>query len=87
MRPPSNNGNVVARPPNRLPSENSANPMTNIRLRPRMSPARPPRSNKPPNANVYALIAHVMSVWFLWKYSPIWGRAMFTIVVSSTIMS
>jgi hypothetical protein len=70
-------------PPRKLPSVKRARPMINIRRRPRMSPDRPPSSSRPPKVSVYALSAHVMDVWFLSKYSPMVGRAMFTMVASS----
>ncbi len=40
---------VLARPQASEAIEKIATPMRNIRLRPRMSPARPPSSRKPPN--------------------------------------
>ena len=42
---------VVANPPNSEAAENRMMPITNIRRRPRMSPARPPRSRNPPNVS------------------------------------
>ena len=43
---------LVAMPARKLPRVNRRRPMMNIRRRPRMSPARPPSSSRPPKASV-----------------------------------
>ena len=43
---------LVARPLSRLATEKTIVPAMKIRLRPRMSAARPPSSRKPPNSSV-----------------------------------
>ena len=62
-------------------------PNRNRRLRPSRSPARPPRSRKPPKTSVYALTIH-------WRFASerlrsFWidGSATFTTVPSSTTMN
>ena len=49
---------VVANPPSSDATENKMIPAMNTRRRPRMSPARPPSSSKPPNVSAYALTTH-----------------------------
>ncbi len=75
-----------ARPQTREAIEKISTPTRNIRLRPRMSPARPPSSRKPPNVIAYAVITHCRPVWEKWRLSPIDGSATLTIDTSSTVM-
>ena len=75
-----------ARPQTREATEKISTPMRNIRLRPRMSPARPPSSRKPPNVIAYAVITHCRPVWEKWRLWPIDGSATLTIETSSTVM-
>ncbi len=51
-----------ASPPSSEAAVNSRMPVMKTRRRPRMSPARPPRSSRPPKVRVYALTTHVRSV-------------------------
>jgi MFS family permease len=67
---------IVKRP---IPNRNS--------LRgPYRSPSRPPRSSRPPNVSVYALITHASESSVKPRSARIDGNATFTIVASSTIM-
>jgi hypothetical protein len=66
--------------------EKSVRPARNIRLRPRMSPARPPSRRKPPNVIAYAVITHWRPVSEKWRLRPIEGSATLTIDTSSTVM-
>ena len=75
-----------ARPQTREATEKMTTPMRNIRLRPRMSPARPPSSRKPPNVIAYAVITHCRPVGEKWRLWPIEGSATLTIETSSTVM-
>src|ERR1700761_6090965 len=59
----------------------------NTRLRPSRSPRRPASSRKLPNVTRKALITQVRFPWEKPRSRWIDGRATFTIVVSSTIMS
>ncbi len=58
-----------------------------VHLRPKRSPTRPPSSSRLPNASAYAVTIHWR--WPSAKPRSRWaeGRAMFTIVASSTTMS
>ncbi len=62
-------------------------PTTKVRLRPKMSPIRPPSNSRLPKASAYAVITH----WRLSSEKPrsAWaeGSAMFTIVASRTTIS
>ncbi len=78
---------VVARPPTSDETVNRVIPAMNTRRRPRMSPARPPSSSRPPKVSVYALSTQDRPA--AEKCRPAWicGSAMFTTVMSRTIMS
>src|SRR6202043_2434579 len=78
---------LVAKPPASEPSVNTTMPGTNIRRRPNRSPARPPRNSNPPKVRAYALITHSRSVGLNFSARWIDGRAMFTIVPSSTTIN
>ena len=52
-RAASSRAEVVARPPASDATVNRLMPAMNIRRRPRMSPARPPSSSRPPDVSVY----------------------------------
>src|SRR5581483_3174448 len=67
-------------------AEKMTTPSRNIRLRPRMSPARPPSRRKPPNVIAYAVITHCRPVTEKWRLRPIDGSATLTIETSSTVM-
>src|SRR5580765_2177413 len=76
-----------ARPPRSEAAQKTMTPTVNIRRRPKRSPSRPPSMSRLPKARAYAVTTHCRpasekprSVWM-------WGRAMFTIVPSRTIMS
>ena len=59
----------------------------NIRLRPIKSAIRPPISNRPPNANVYAVRAHWRLASEMCRARWAEGRAIVTTEASRTIMS
>ena len=77
----------MVNPPASEATVKRAMPARKTRRRPNKSPLRAPRSSKPPNVSEYALSTHDRSVRL--KDSAVWifGRAMFTIVASSTTMS
>ncbi len=77
----------VARPPASDETVNRVIPARNTRRRPRMSPARPPSSSRPPKVSVYAFSTQDRPAGE--KRRPAWmcGSAMFTTVRSRTIMS
>ena len=50
-RAPSSHASAVANPPSSEATENRMSPAMNTRLRPRMSPARPPSSSRPPKVS------------------------------------
>ncbi len=64
----------------------SPTPTTNIRRRPKMSPARAPSSSSPPNASVYVVWTHDSSVAEKPRPWRIFGSAVMTIEMSSTII-
>ena len=76
-----------ANPPARLARENTRMPVMNILRRPKMSPARPPSSRRPPNASVYAFRTQARLVSLKCSAVLMCGSAMFTIVASSTIIN
>ena len=57
-REPMSMPSVEARPSSSDAPVKMTSPIRNSRLRPSRSPARPPRSRKPPNTSVYALTIH-----------------------------
>ena len=62
-------------------------PATNTRRRPRMSPARPPSSSRPPNASVYPFITQDRLAGLKRSPAAMCGSAMFTTVMSRITMS
>src|SRR5215469_10082456 len=86
-RAPSSHAWLVANPPSRDASENRMMPAMNTRRRPRMSPARPPSSRKPPKVSAYALTTHSRPEPEKPSACWMWGRATFTMVASRTTMS
>src|ERR1019366_1730556 len=86
-RAASSHAAEVARPPASEAAVNSTIPAMKTRRRPRMSPARPPSSSRPPNVSVYAL--STQDKLGAEKCSPraMLGKAMFTTVMSRMIMS
>src|SRR4029077_19633241 len=86
-RPLINTSDEVARPLASDAAENRTRPAMKTRLRPRMSPARPPSSKKPPRVNEYALITHCRFEADRLSPRSIDGRATFTIVASNTTMN
>jgi hypothetical protein len=76
-----------ARPPTAEIAANPIRPVRNVGLRPNMSPIRPPRGSKLPNASAYAVMTHWRSPFE--KCSARWadGSAIFTIVASSTTIT
>ena len=62
-------------------------PARKTRLRPSMSPARPPSSRKPPKISVYELTIHCRSASATSRSSWIDGSATFTIVASRMTMN
>src|SRR6266566_8546004 len=76
-----------ARPPSADAPANPTAPATNTRLRPIRSPRRPPSSSRLPNDRAYAVTIHWRAS--LEKPKAFWaeGRAMFTIVTSSTTIN
>jgi hypothetical protein len=67
-------------------TENNASPIMNIRRRPRRSPARPPRSRKPPKVIAYAVRTHWRLDADRWSDRAIEGSATVTMDTSSTVM-
>src|SRR5215469_6806564 len=78
---------VVANPPNSEAAANKRTPAMNTRRRPRMSPARPPSSSRPPKVSAYALTTHSRPEPEKPSACWMWGRATFTIVASRITMS
>ena len=78
---------MVASPPASEARVNRAMPAMKTRRRPRMSPARPPSSSRPPDVSVYPFRTQDRVVVEKCRLAWICGRAMFTTVMSRMIMS
>src|SRR5205807_2728553 len=78
---------AAAIPPKSEPTVKTAMPVRNALRRPRRSPARAPRRSSPPKVRMYALRTHDRLLAEKWRPRWMWGRATFTIVVSSTTIS
>ncbi len=86
-RAASSHAAEVARPPASDAAVNSVMPAMNTRRRPRISPARPPSSSRPPNVSVYALRTQDRLGSEKCRPVAMLGSAMFTTVKSRMIMS
>jgi hypothetical protein len=86
-RAASSHAGDVANPPASDASVNTAAPATNTRRCPKMSPARPPSSNNPPNASVYAFTTHDRFSEEKPRLDRMLGSATFTIEASTTRIS
>jgi hypothetical protein len=64
----------------------SAIPQRNTLRLPNRSPSRPPRSRKPLNVSMYALMTHTSDVSEKFRSVLIEGRATLTTVMSRTII-
>ena len=76
-----------ATPPRNDATVKTAMPAMNTLRRPSRSPARAPSSRKPPKASVYAVMTQERFAGDRWSAEAIPGRAMFTIVASSTTIN
>lgn len=86
-RAPKSSPDPVAAPPSPDAIAKPTSPIMKVFFRPTMSAIRPPSSSSPPNASVYAVITH-------WRFASDiprsrWaeGRAMFTMLASSTTIN
>ena len=86
-RAASSTPGVVARPPASEARVNRVMPAMNILRRPRMSPARPPSSSRPPDVSVYPFSTQDRLVAEKCRLVWMCGSAMFTTVMSRMIMS
>lgn len=86
-RAPNSSPDPVAAPPRPDATANPTSPIMNVFLRPTRSAIRPPSSSSPPNASVYAVITHCRLASDIPRSRWADGRAMFTIVASSTTIS
>ena len=77
---------VGAQATSRDASEKTASPATNTRRRPTMSPSRAPSSRRPPNTSVLASWTHDIPTGERSIASPIVGRPVKMIELSSRIM-
>lgn len=68
-------------------SVNTVTPVANTRLRPKLSPSRPPSNIRPPNASTYAVMIQLPADSVSPSASRIFGSASATTVPSSTTSS
>ncbi len=85
-RAASSQAGDCASPPSIEANVNSAMPATNVRRRPRMSPARAPSSSSPPKLSAYAFCTHDRPVGEKPSVSWIFGSAVMTIETSRMII-
>ena len=69
-------------PPMAEASAKPTSPVMSVRLRPTLSPIRPPRRSKVPKAKEYAVTIHWRSAFEKCRSRCAVGRAMFTMVLS-----
>ena len=86
-RPTTSHVSVGARPMPALEIANSTTPNRNMRLRPKMSPSRPPVTSSTAKLSVYALTVHSRLESDAWRLRWMDGSATFTTVLSSMIMN
>ncbi len=86
-RAPKSMAPFCAKPPRAEAAAKPRRLMMNIRLRPMKSAIRPPISNRPPNANVYAVKAHWRLAIEMCRARWAEGRAIVTTEASRTIIS
>jgi hypothetical protein len=67
--------------------ENSVNPVTSMRRRPKRSAILPPSSRNPPSMRPYAMMIHCRVLFPMPRSCWIEGRATFTTAISSTTMN
>src|SRR5262249_15826404 len=87
VRAASRYHSAVARPPTSEARPKTAMPVTKTQRWPRMSPARPPSSSKPPKASAYELITQDRPLAVKLRSAWILGSATYTTVLSSTTIN